>query len=223
MTIVFIMTATVDPRLAGYLTTNRDFFDPAVAQAVAALDLPTGGQVLDMGTGAGGASPHLARAVGTSGRVLAIDLNPAIAALAAEHASHAGVAETVTIRSGDAAEVLTDGAFDAIWTSDVVWPGNFDDPAAIVARMARAVRPGGVVALFYSNYYQSLFLPGHSRLQRLLFAASQLRWGLPDSGPHHYERHLAWLLAAGSADVALRVFPRVTRQSRPSAAPSCPK
>lgn len=47
----------------------------------------------------------------------------------------------------------------------VAWPGNFDDPASIVARMARAVLPVGVVALFYSNYYQSLFLPGRSRLQ----------------------------------------------------------
>jgi 2-polyprenyl-3-methyl-5-hydroxy-6-metoxy-1,4-benzoquinol methylase len=132
---------------------------------------------------------NLACAIGTSGRVLAIDLNPAVAALAAEHASHAGVAEMVTVRSGDAAEVFTDGAFDAIWTSDVVWPGNFDDPAAIVARMAQAVRPGGVVALFYSNYYQSLFLPGRSRLQRLLFAASRTRpcariWSRP-SGPSY--------------------------------------
>lgn len=65
------------------------------------------------------------------------------------------------------------------------------------------------MALFYNNYYQSLFLPGDSRLQRLLFTASQMRWGLPDSGPHRYERHLAWLLAAGLEDIALRVFPRV--------------
>jgi hypothetical protein len=82
MTIVFIMTTeALDPGLAGYLTTNRDFVDTAVAQAVAALDLPARGRVLDMGTGAGGAIPHLVRAVGPSGQVLAVDLNPAVAAL----------------------------------------------------------------------------------------------------------------------------------------------
>jgi hypothetical protein len=36
-----------------------------------------------------------------------------------------------------------------------------------------------VVALFYSNYYQAMFLPGHSRLERQLRTASELRWGLP--------------------------------------------
>ena len=207
---VFIMpTETLDPRFAAYLTTNRDFVDAAIAQAVAGLGMPAGGQVLDMGTGAGGAIPHLARAVGPSGHLLAIDLNPAVTGIAAEHAARAGVSDRVTIRTADAAEVLTEGMFDAIWTSDVVWPGNFDDPAAIVARMAAAVKPRGVVALFYSNYYQAMFLPGHSRLERLLRTASEMRWRLPDTGPHHYERHLTWLLGAGLEDVTLRVFPRV--------------
>ncbi|WP_213450107.1 SAM-dependent methyltransferase [Rhizomonospora bruguierae] len=203
------MTETLDPRFADYLTTNRDFVDAAIAEAVAALDLPTGGQVLDMGTGAGGAIPHLARAVGRTGRVLAVDLNPAVTALAADHADRAGVTDRVTIRTGDATELLTEAAYDAIWTSDVIWPGNFDDPAAVVAAMARAVKPRGVVALFYSNYYQASFLPGQSRLERLLRTASELRWQLPADGPQHYERHLAWLLGAGLHDVRLRSYPRI--------------
>lgn len=103
-----------------------------------------------------------------------------------------------------------EGAFDAIWAGDFVWPGNFDEPAATVAAMARALRPGGVVALFYSNYYRATFLPGHPRLERKLRTGSELRWGQPvDGDGQHYERHLAWLLAAGLADVALNVFPRV--------------
>lgn len=163
MTIVFIMMAeALDPGLAGYLTTNRDFVDAAVAQAVTALGLRAGGRVLDMGTGAGGAIPHLAEAVGSSGTVLAVDLNPAATALAAVHAAQAGAAQVVTVRTGDAADLLTEAAFDGIWTGDVIWPGNFADPAPIVARMAQAVKPGGVVALFYSNYYQFMFLPAQA-------------------------------------------------------------
>lgn len=47
-----------------------------------------------------------------------------------------------------------------IMTTEALDPGlagylttNRDDPAAMVARMAAAVRPGGIVALFYSNYH----------------------------------------------------------------------
>lgn len=206
---------TLDSGLAAYLTANRDFAAPAVEQAVASLHIPEGGRVLDAGTGGGGALPQLAQAVGMEGNVLAVDINPAVVALAAEHAAQAGVADWTTVRTGDVADVLAyagsapGNAFDAIWAGDVVLPGNFDDPADIVAQMAAALRPGGVVALFYSNYYQSMLLPGHSRLERALRAASELRRMLPSNGPRHYERHLTWLLAAGLDRVALRVFPRV--------------
>jgi hypothetical protein len=45
-------------------------------------------------------------------------------------------------------------------------------------------------------------------LERLLKTASELRWGLPDSGPTHYERHVHWLVRAGLA-TNVTVFPRI--------------
>ncbi|MBE1536732.1 class I SAM-dependent methyltransferase [Actinomadura algeriensis] len=204
------MNQDLNPVLRDYLVTNRAFVAPAVDEAVARLGLPPGGRVLDAGTGAGGALPALARAVGETGRVLGVDLNAAVVGLARTHVAETGLGTNVTLRDGDLFDVLAEEPdFDAIWTSDVIWPGNFDDPAAVVARMGRAVRPGGTVALFYSNYYQATFLPGHSRLERLLFAASELRWDLPSDGERHYERHLAWLLGAGLEEVSLTIIPRV--------------
>lgn len=70
----------------------------------------------------------------------------------------------------------------------MVWPATFDDPARVVAELAGALTPGAVLALFTTNYYQSMFLPGHSRLERLIRTASEITWGLPDDGPTHYER-----------------------------------
>lgn len=205
----------LDPGLAAYLQTNRDFLISVVDQAIASLGIGHGARVLDAGTGAGGALAPLVRAAGTAGSVLAVDLNPAVLALAGNYAEQLGLAGRVSFQCGDLADVLAEAArsperaFDAIWASDVVWPGNFAEPADIVALMARALRPGGVLALFTSNYYQSTFLPGHSRLERTLRTASELRWGLPDDGPRHPERRLAWLHAAGLADIAFAVFPRV--------------
>jgi len=206
--------ASLDPGLAAYLLTNREFMAPAVAEAIGSLPLPARCRALDAGTGAGGALPPLARAVGDGGTVLGVDLNPAVVALAREYAERSGVSARVTLRAVDLADVLAAASagnegFDVIWASDVVWPGNFDHPAETVGSMARALRPGGVVALFYSHYYRATFLLGHSRLERLLRGASELRWGLPQGGPHRHERYLAWLIEAGPYDVGLTVFPRV--------------
>lgn len=75
--------------------------------------------------------------------------------------------------------------------------------------MARALRPGGVAALFSSTCLPPTFLPAHPGLERLVRAASQRRRRLPAGGPHHPDRHLAWLVAAGLEDVTPTVLPRV--------------
>lgn len=200
--------------LVSYLLSNRAFVAPAVAQAVAAMDLHGRARLLDAGTGAGGGLVALARAAGPQSRVLGIDLNPDVLGLARAHAESEGVSGQTDVRAADLRDVLGDAAdsgtgFDAIWAGDLVWPGNFDDPGAVVEQAARALAPGGVLGLFTSNYYQAMFLPGHSRLERALRTASELNWGLPSSGSQHYERHAHWLTAAGLRDVRVRAFPRV--------------
>ena len=200
--------------LTRYLLANRAFVAPAVEKAVGAMDLPGRTRLLDAGTGAGGGLVALARAAGPAARVLAVDHNSDVLELARAHARAEGVSDRVEVRAADLVDVLdtaarAGGGFDAIWAADVVWPGNFDDPGALVALAVRALRPGGVLGLFTSNYYQAMFLPGHSRLERALRTASELNWGLPSGGRTHYERHAGWLAAAGLLDVRVEVFPRV--------------
>lgn len=204
----------LDPRLEAYLQTNRAFMAPAVELAIASLQLTQASQILDAGTGGGGALAPLVRASAADTTVLGIDLNPGVISMAAEHAEKNGVSERVELSVGDLRDLLTesanaDGTFDAIWASDVVWPGNFKKPLDVVRKMAAALKSDGTLALFYSNYYQAMFLPGHSRLERQLRTASELRWGLPGAGPTHSERHVEWLILAGLNDVDVRIFPRV--------------
>ncbi|QUX27686.1 class I SAM-dependent methyltransferase [Nocardiopsis akebiae] len=208
------MTDIQQNGLIPYLLANRAFVAPAVERAVGAMDLTGRTRLLDAGTGAGGGLVALARAAGPRARVLAVDRDPDVLDLAREHARSEGVSDRVEVRAADLVDVLDEAAgsgdgFDAIWASDVVWPGNFDDPGDLVARAARALRPGGLLGLFTSNYYQAMFLPGHSRLERAARTASELNWGLPSGGPAHYERHTAWMAAAGLLDVRVDVFPRV--------------
>lgn len=201
----------LDPVLDRYLRTNRDFSTPVVAAAVAALDLRPGARVLDLGTGAGGALAPLAAAVGSAGSVLGVDLNPAVAALAADHAP-AGV----QVRVGDGLQVLAAAPVDLVWACDVVWPGNFEDPAAATTSLLEGVRPGGTVALLYSGYYYARFLPGHARLELLVRLASFRRWALPADGPHQHDNALAWMLGAGATDTTVQILPRIGFPTEPA-------
>ena len=57
---------------------NFDFFfiKPVRDKAVQALQLSPGGQVLDLGCGGGGSFPYLVRAVGSTGKVVGVDISP---------------------------------------------------------------------------------------------------------------------------------------------------
>lgn len=206
---------SIDSSLLALLTTSRDFFAPTVARAIASLHLADSARILDAGTGAGGALRPLAQAVGANGSVLAVDRDPTLVDVARDYIEETETADRVTVEAGDLIEVLADAAtaqekaFDMIWAADVIYPVYFAEPADVVQRMAQALRPGGVVALFYPKYHYATFLPGHPRLERGLLTASEIDWGSPVDGPRHRERHLAWLMAAGLEDVHLSVFPRV--------------
>jgi SAM-dependent methyltransferase len=205
----------VDTTYLAYLTTNRNFTAPVVEPAIESLNLAAGTRVLDAGAGGGAALPALARAVGATGSVVAVDNEPAVVALASDYAEQTGIADRVTVQLGDINEVLVDAAtapekaFDAIWAHDVVYSMYVKEPADTVQQMAQALRPGGVVALCYSNYYRSTFLTGHSHLERGLYAASEIYWGMSGDGPQHKERQLTWLQDAGLNNVSLTVFPLV--------------
>ncbi len=202
-------------RKIDYLALNRRFTAEVIEQAVSALAPQSDGRlrVLDAGTGAGGALPELiALARAGRGSVLAVDLDAEAVEVARAHVVALGAEQMAEVRIADLREVAqaaasSGGRFDVIWAADVVWPASFGDPATVVSELAGALAPGGVLGLFTANYYRSMFLPGHSRIERLIRTASELTWGIPDDGPTHYERLGGWMRAAGLSDVTLRVFP----------------
>jgi SAM-dependent methyltransferase len=208
---------TADPDYVSMLAGNRVFSAPAYESAIASLNLADGARVLDVKSHHGGPLPVLARAVGTTGSVLSIDGDPSCAALASDYVEQTGIADRVTVRVGDIGEVLADAAtapekaFDAIWAYDLLLSMYLEEPPAeVVRQMAQALRPGGVLAVYYSNFHNSTALPGHSRLERGLCTASELHYGLPADGFRHKGRHLAWLQAAGFDDISLTMHPRVS-------------
>jgi SAM-dependent methyltransferase len=109
-------------------------FDGASARYLAGLGVTTGWRCLEVGCGAGGLARWLARQVGSTGHVLATDLDCRFAGT--------GGHGNIEAREHDiVADPLDDGSFDLAHARAVV--EHIPDCRRALDRMAGAVRPGG--------------------------------------------------------------------------------
>ena len=103
--------------------------------------LAPGERVVDVGCGAGIDSLIAARMVGDSGRVIGIDMTPAMLEKARASASELGAAH-VSFREGFAEALpVADGWADVVISNGVM--NLFPDKMAGLGEMARVLRPGG--------------------------------------------------------------------------------
>jgi SAM-dependent methyltransferase len=152
-----------------------------------------GATVLDAGAGPGYASLDLARVVGPSGAVLAVERSAryvdAIRAAAAQH--------RLTNLTALEADLMTDpvdrGSFDAAWCR---WVACFvTSPAMLIDRVAAALRPGGMfVSHEYVDYASWRLIPARPRVER--FVADVMESWRDTGGEPDVARLLPELLAA---------------------------
>ena len=126
------------------LIAQSEFFGRLTRQLWREAGLATGMTVLDVGCGAGDTTLLAAQLVGPSGRVIGIDRSAQGLALARRRAEAAGLAN-VEFREADAIELVLDEPVDALVGRLVLM--YFPDPALALRRLARHVRPGGLVVL----------------------------------------------------------------------------
>jgi ubiquinone/menaquinone biosynthesis C-methylase UbiE len=141
-----------------YTLTTLGFWDRFGSETVSRLPLAPGMTVLDLCCGAGASAIPAAHAVGTSGRVLGIDVAAPLLELARARAAREGLSN-IEFHHGDATHTeLPDGSVDAV----VCVFGVFfaADMTAFVQEMWRLVRPGGVLAV--TTWGAGLFEPAIS-------------------------------------------------------------
>lgn len=118
-----------------------------------------GWSTLDLGCGPSGIIDLLAERVGPSGRVTALDLNPANVTLAREFAAERGVANA-QVAEGDARHTgLPSDSFDLAHARTLLV--NIPDPDAVLAEMMRLVTPAGWIAVLEPDVGGSLCYPPH--------------------------------------------------------------
>jgi ubiquinone/menaquinone biosynthesis C-methylase UbiE len=124
-----------------------------------ALGLRAGMHALDVGCGTGDDVRAMAAIVGAGGRAAGVDVSEALLAEARKRAQAEGV--TVELHGGDAhALPFADGSFDVVRTERVLQ--HVQDPARVLAEMARVTRPGGRLAAAEPDW-ETLVVDGADR------------------------------------------------------------
>jgi arsenite methyltransferase len=120
--------------------------DAAAAFAGVACPVPhaapaPGETVVDLGCGAGLDSLYAARSVGPSGRVIALDFAPEMAARARRSVAAAGMPSVAVCLTDSAALPLATNSVDAVVVNGIF---NLNpDKRALLAEAFRVLRPGG--------------------------------------------------------------------------------
>jgi ubiquinone/menaquinone biosynthesis C-methylase UbiE len=140
---------------------------------VDALPLRPGDYVLDMPCGDGAYTVLLAEKVGSSGRVVGIDLSASYLELARAYAHQSAVAGHTRFQIGDIASLpFDDNTFDLIWCAQSMY--SLPDPLGVLRELRRVVRPGGTVAVFENDTLHQILLPWPAELE-LVVRQAQLR------------------------------------------------
>lgn len=122
------------------LAASRGCGDP-----VAKANLQPGETVLDLGSGGGIDALIAAKLVGSSGRVLGIDMTEEMVRLAQRNAQEAGTANVEFLHGRIEQLPLPDQSVDVVISNCVI---NFsDDKPAVLREACRVLRPGGRVVV----------------------------------------------------------------------------
>jgi arsenite methyltransferase len=130
-------------------------------EVVRTLAIQPGAVVADIGAGGGYFTFRLADAVGPSGKVYAVDIDPGMVEYLQQRATEDGYRNVDVVLATPDDPHLPPGGVDLVFTCNTYH--HFDNPTTYFAAMKKYLRPGGRVAIIDSRpegFWHRLF--GHA-------------------------------------------------------------
>ena len=137
--------------------------EPATRLFLGEGGIGPGMHVLDVGSGAGDVALLVAELVGETGAVIGTDKAPAAVATASTRAREQGLRH-VSFREGDPAHMRFERPFDAVIGRYVLLFQS--DAVAMVRRLLRHLRPGGLVLFHEPDWQSARSIPSVSTYER---------------------------------------------------------
>jgi ubiquinone/menaquinone biosynthesis C-methylase UbiE len=134
-----------DPANLEYLSSPERLALLDVDRVLSLARVSEGERVLDAGCGAGVFTLPLAMAVGPSGHVFAVDVEPVMVETCSRRVREAGLTNVTAARSGENSFPLPDANVDLVFACHLLH--ELLDPPAFFAEVRRVLRPGGRVLL----------------------------------------------------------------------------
>ena len=139
------MSRKFDPARAARLESPERLALLPVEKALALVDVKAGELVLDVGCGVGVFTIPLARAVGESGQVFAVDLRAEMVEACRRRVSALGLSHVTVAQSGENSIPLPLGSVDLVFACHLLH--ELEDPPAFLAEVRRVLRPAGRLAV----------------------------------------------------------------------------
>ena len=156
---------------------------PTTERLLLTAGLAPGMHCLDVGCGAGDVSLAVARLVGRSGSVTGVDQDDVKLQFAREDAERERLGN-VDFRTTNVEQLADDAEYDLVYARFLLT--HLRDPVAVLRRMARAARPGGVIVV-EDIYHAGVFShPPSSALEQFVGLYNRVvrsRGADPEIGP----------------------------------------